>query len=194
MVCCCARSASYTASTPTGVFWVSRNLDAFTCAKRFRFHQKFDIKQVDAFLTDLFSSDSVQRQLQVRGAGLLICRPVGFLLTLWTCGCRSWVPAKSLCPCLGARRALQRSAFPPQCLPWNSGTVARTTVCTCCHVLLPACFVRHALTQPGPDIVTPTGYIRKCMEDVFDGVTVGDELRRMFIDEDSEHVDLYVIL
>ena len=58
----------------------------------------------------------------------------------------------------------------------------------------PSVFCEACTHTARPDIVTPTGYIRKCMEDVFDGVTVGDELRRMFIDEDSEHVDLYVIL
>ena len=108
---------------------------------------------------------------------------------------RSWAAASSGRRSRAAHVPWPSAVCQPQCLPWSSGTGAwrmvRVRMCASCgragisHA--PAVCVRL------PDIVTPTGYIRKCMEDVFDGVTVADELRRMFIDEDSEHVDLCVM-
>ena len=35
------------------------------------------------------------------------------------------------------------------------------------------------------------GSIRKCFEDVVDGITISDELRKMLLDRDSDHYDLY---
>jgi hypothetical protein len=41
------------------------------------------------------------------------------------------------------------------------------------------------------DIVTPSGNIRGCYEEVFDGITVGDKLREMLLNQDSENNSLY---
>jgi cilia- and flagella-associated protein 300 len=41
------------------------------------------------------------------------------------------------------------------------------------------------------DIVAKSGYIRKCMEEDFEGVAAGDKLRRMLVDEDDEEYCLY---
>lgn len=40
-------------------------------------------------------------------------------------------------------------------------------------------------------IVASSGYIRKCMEDMIDGVSAADKLRRMLVDEDDEDFCLY---
>eukprot|EP00940_MAST-03C_sp_MAST-3C-sp2_P001286 g1286.t1 len=40
------------------------------------------------------------------------------------------------------------------------------------------------LTTEG--LIAESGYIRKCPEDIFDGVSASDKLRRMFVDEDFE--------
>ena len=40
-------------------------------------------------------------------------------------------------------------------------------------------------------LVTDSGYIRKCLDEVIEGVTCTDLLCQMFISEESEHIDLY---
>jgi len=42
-----------------------RNLDGVFQIRRFRFHQKFDAKQADAFCADMLSSDAVRASFQV---------------------------------------------------------------------------------------------------------------------------------
>lgn len=41
------------------------------------------------------------------------------------------------------------------------------------------------------DIVTESGYIRKCYDAMIDGVTVGDLLHDMLLNEESDHSDVY---
>jgi len=40
-------------------------------------------------------------------------------------------------------------------------------------------------------LVTASGSIRKCMEEIYDGVTSGDLVREMLLNEDSEHFFIY---
>lgn len=191
--CCFAGARAYTATLPTTFVPRCRNLDGFTCMRRFRFHQKFDVKQADAFLGDFFSSPAVQAAFQVMGSG------------------KAWTSLRGRARAVAKRRVpatVLTMEFWDQCMEAGAslcGSIARCFAAPPLRWCLPPARLRAvaALTTPSPpspldpraaraDIVTPTGYIRKCMEDVFDGVTVGDELRRMFIDEDSDHVDLCV--
>ena len=45
--------------------------------------------------------------------------------------------------------------------------------------------------QSDARLVTDSGYIRKCLDEVIEGVTSSDLLCQMFISEESEHIDLY---
>ncbi len=40
-------------------------------------------------------------------------------------------------------------------------------------------------------VVSDDGYIRKCFDNVIDGVTVSDMLRDALLNEDSEHADVF---
>jgi Domain of unknown function (DUF4498) len=43
------------------------------------------------------------------------------------------------------------------------------------------------------DLVTSSGNIRGCFDEVFDGITVGDKLREFLLNEDSENAALFSI-
>jgi len=45
--------------------------------------------------------------------------------------------------------------------------------------------------RSGGSGASSSGQIRRCMEDTIDGVPVADELRRVLLDEDSEHYDIF---
>ena len=41
------------------------------------------------------------------------------------------------------------------------------------------------------EVVSSTGIIRGCYDEVFDGITVGDKLREMLVNPDSENASLF---
>lgn len=42
-----------------------------------------------------------------------------------------------------------------------------------------------------PSVVRASGHIRRCMQDVREGVEFDNELRKLFVDEDSEHASVF---
>ena len=162
-------------------------------------------EQVGTFLADFFSDRTVQSELQIstKGNTLVACPPGGGVSEV------DYVKLVSF----GESRAEHSRVEPSRLDPYavkqelkrdrageSKQSRVEQTLILSTATTLPTPFKKSTKTlsmkffdkmQSKARLVTDSGYIRKCLDEVVEGVTCTDLLCQMFISEESEHIDLY---